>query len=407
MNSMTIKTCEGGVTAPMGFTATGVSAGIKKSGNLDLGLLYSQVRCAAGAVYTTNQLKGESLIVTMMSLSDGHAQAVVANSGNANACTGERGILDAREMARTVGRLLGVPTEDVVVASTGLIGEFLPLPKIREGIQSTVPKLTPEGGSLFAQAIMTTDTVPKIASYRVTVAGRTFTLGGAAKGSGMIHPNMATMLAFLTTDVRLSPENLGRMLSKAAGKTFNRITIDRDTSCCDMVVLLANGLAVGEEIEPRSELGRAFEDGLTTLCKDLSRQLVRDGEGATKVAEIICRGARDDVQAKQIAESVATSMLVKTAIFGGDPNWGRIVNAAGYSGVPFDLTKLDLWIGPVKVFSGGMRTEYNEKEVAEIFARKEIQIVLNLNRGYGEAEYLTSDLSHEYVRINSDYSHRT
>ncbi|HPO08042.1 MAG TPA: bifunctional ornithine acetyltransferase/N-acetylglutamate synthase, partial [bacterium] len=192
-----------------------------------------------------------------------------------------------------------------------------------------------------------------------------------------------------------------------AGKTFNRITIDRDTSCCDMVVLLANGLTVGEEIEPRSELGRAFEDGLTALCKDLSRQLVCDGEGTTKVAEIICRGARDDVQAKQIAESVATSMLVKTAIFGGDPNWGRIVNAAGYSGVPFDLTKLDLWIGSVKVFSGGMRTEYDEQEVAEIFAQKEIRIVLNLNRGYGEAEYLTSDLSHEYVRINSDYSHRT
>ncbi|MFH1739343.1 MAG: bifunctional glutamate N-acetyltransferase/amino-acid acetyltransferase ArgJ, partial [bacterium] len=355
---MSVKRCNGGVTAPMGFSAAGVSAGIKKGGRLDLGLLYSQVRSAAAAVCTTNQLKGESLQVSMEHLRDGYAQAVVVNSGNANACTGERGLLDAREMARAVGRLVNIPSQDVVVASTGLIGQFLPLPKIRKGIEQAVANLDPEGDSAMAKAIMTTDTVPKSAAYQVAESGRSFTLGGTAKGAGMIHPKMATMLAFLTTDARLAPDNLKHMLSEAIGRTFNRITVDRDTSCCDMVVILANGLATGEEIDPASPLGHAFEEALLALCKDLSQQLVHDGEGTTKVAEIICKGARDELEAAKIAETIATSLLVKTALFGGDPNWGRIVNAAGYSGVSFAVDKVELWIGPIRVFADGMPTKY-------------------------------------------------
>jgi glutamate N-acetyltransferase/amino-acid N-acetyltransferase len=398
---------DGSITAPMGFSAAGVAAGIKRGGQLDLGLLYSQVRCAAAAVYTTNQLKGASLLVTMEHLRDGHAQAAVVNSGNANACTGERGTLDAREMARTVGRLLRIPSHDVVVASTGLIGEFLPLPKTRKGIENAVAELDQEGGSRMARAIMTTDTRPKNAAYHVTAAGRSFTLGGIAKGAGMIHPKMATMLAFLSTDARSAPDALRRMLADAVGRSFNRITVDRDTSCDDMVVLFANGLAMGDEITVGSELGNAFEEALLAICKDLAKQLVQDGEGVTKVATITCRGARDELEATKVAETIATSLLVKTAIFGGDPNWGRIVNAAGYSGVPFDISKIELWIGAIKVFADGMRTKYIDSDVAGIFRQKEIQIVLDLHRGPAQAEYLTSDLSQEYVRINSDYSHRT
>lgn len=405
--AMTIKRINDSVTAPMGFSAAGAAAGIKGGEQLDLGLLCSQVRCAAAGVYTTNQLKGASLLVSMEHLRDGHAQAVVANSGNANACTGERGMLDAREMARIVGRLLNIPSHDVVVASTGLIGEFLPLPKVRKGIERAVADLDPEGGPTMARAIMTTDTVPKTAAYHVTAAGRSFTLGGIAKGAGMIHPKMATMLAFLSTDARLSPETLGRMLGDAVSRSFNRITVDRDTSCDDMVVILANGMAMGDEIDPGSELGKSFEEALQTLCKDLARQLVQDGEGVTKVARIVCKGARDELEATKVAETIATSLLVKTAIFGGDPNWGRIINAAGYSGVPFDVNKIELWIGTIKVFAEGMPTKYRESDVAEIFRQKDLQIVLDLHRGSAEAEYLTSDLSDEYVRINSDYSHRT
>ena len=284
---MTIKKIDGSVTTPMGFSASGVACGIKKSGALDLGLLYSQVRCAAAGAYTTNQLKGASLLVSMEHLQDGHAQAVLVNSGNANASTGERGLLDAREMARTVARHLNVTREDVVVASTGLIGEFLPLPRIRNGILQAIAGLDPESGPMLAQAIMTTDTVPKYAAYRVTVEGRSFTLGGVAKGAGMIHPKMATMLAFLSTDARVAPEILRPMLLEVVGRTFNRITVDRDTSCCDMVVLMSNGLATSEEIRPGIEIGKAFEQALTMLCKDLASQLVHDGEGVTKVAKIV------------------------------------------------------------------------------------------------------------------------
>ncbi len=404
---MTIKKIDGSVTTPMGFSASGVTCGIKKDNALDLGLLYSQVRCAAGGAYTTNQLKGASLLVSMEHLQNGHAQAVIVNSGNANASTGERGLLDAREIARTTGRHLDIAREDVVVASTGLIGEFLPLPKIRNGIQQAIAGLDPEGGPSMARAIMTTDTVPKYAAYRVNAEGRSITLGGVAKGAGMIHPKMATMLAFLSTDARVAQETLRPMLLETVGQSFNRITVDRDTSCCDMVVLMSNGLASSEEVQPRTEFGKAFREALLLLCKDLASQLVHDGEGATKVAKIVCRGARDDLEATRIAETIATSLLVKTAIFGGDPNWGRIVNAAGYSGMPFDVDKTELWIGSIKVFENGTPTDYRESDVAEIFKQKEIQIVFDLHRGSSESEYLTSDLSHEYVKINSDYSHRT
>ncbi len=398
----------GSVTSPAGFKAAGVTAGIKASGKPDLGLLVSQVRCSAAGVFTTNVIKGASLLVSREHLEDGNAQAIIVNSGNANACTGERGLLDAREMARCVARQLNMPHQDVLPNSTGVIGEYLPLPPIRTGIESLIPKLSEEGGIEFANAIMTTDTVPKYSARKLFVEGHTFTLGGVAKGAGMIHPNMATLFAFLTTDARICSCGLRSFLIEAVEKSFNRLSVDGDTSCCDTVLLLANGLASGTEIKPDDGiLAEGFLQAIQDLCFDLAYQLARDGEGVSKVVVVRVRGANTSEEAAQVARSVATSSLVKTAFHGQDPNWGRFITAAGYSNIYFNPTKIDMWLDEVQVMQQGERAGYEEKNAAAVMKQSEYEITLDLHQGDKEDFYITTDLSNAYIDINADYRNRT
>ena len=398
----------GTVTSPQGFQASGVSAGIKSGGKLDLGLLVSEARCAAAGVFTTNVIKGASLLVTRDHLQDGCAQAILANSGNANACTGERGIQDAETMSRTAAERLRLSASDVLPNSTGVIGNYLPLEGIIRGIEEAARRLRDDGGEEMARAIMTTDTVPKFAARRVAVGGETFTLGGIAKGSGMIHPNLATMFAFLTTDARVNSVSLRGFLKEATDDTFNRLTIDGDTSCDDTVLLLANGLSMKTEIAPDESLpAQAFREALRDLCLDLTRQLARDGEGVTKVVTLQVRGAKKREEALQIARTVAVSCLVKTAFHGQDPNWGRIITSAGAAGVGFDPGRVDLWIGDIRVMRGGERAAYQEEDAAAVMQRSEYEIVLHLNQGDYEDFYITTDLSNAYIDINADYRHRT
>ncbi|MDX9753011.1 MAG: bifunctional glutamate N-acetyltransferase/amino-acid acetyltransferase ArgJ [bacterium] len=402
------KVLDGSVTTPRGFKAAGIACGIKKSGKLDLGLLVSQVRCTAAGVFTTNVVKGSSLLVTRDNLSDGHAQALLVNSGNANACNGERGLLDARELARITGRLLDIPNQDILPNSTGVIGEYLPLPRLRDGIESLVPLLSEEGGPILAQAMMTTDTVPKYTARRITAENQSFTIGGIAKGAGMIHPNMATMFGFLTTDARISSESLRIFLMEAVEQSFNRFTIDGDTSCCDTVLFLANGLSSGTDIVPdSSSIAHAFREALLDLCLELTYRLAHDGEGVTKVVKFIVNGFPSKEAAAVIARSIAISPLVKTAIHGEDPNWGRILNAAGYSGVNFDPTLVDLWIGDIQILHHGEKTDYKDEDAHRVMQRTEYDIVLNFNAGKEKDFYITTDFSKDYVDINADYRHRT
>ncbi|MGC9327247.1 MAG: bifunctional glutamate N-acetyltransferase/amino-acid acetyltransferase ArgJ [Candidatus Hinthialibacter sp.] len=407
--SYTIQPIEnGGVTSAKGFKAAGASAGIKASGKLDVGILASQVRCPAAGVFTTNQLKGASLLITKEHLSDGYGQVIFANSGCANACTGERGFLDAREIARHLARKLNIAATDVLPNSTGVIGVYLPLPKIREAVDRALPQLGEEGGMEMAKAIMTTDTVPKSTARKVTAGGHQFTVGGCAKGAGMIQPMMATMFSFITTDARISPPNLSIFLKNAVERSFNRLTIDGDTSCCDTVLLLANGLSSGVEIAPDSgPAGEAFQEALNDLCRDLAMQLARDGEGVTKAVAIQVRGARTREDAVHIARAIANSPLVKTAIHGGDPNWGRILTAAGYSGCAFDVNRVDLWIGPIQMMHHGEPAPFDEAEAHDLMKNTDYEIVVDLRQGEESDFYITTDLSKEYIDINADYRHRT
>ncbi|MEW6233933.1 MAG: bifunctional glutamate N-acetyltransferase/amino-acid acetyltransferase ArgJ [Candidatus Omnitrophota bacterium] len=398
----------GTVTTPKGFKAAGVAAGIKGGEKLDLGILVSQVRCTAAGVFTTNAVKGASLLTTKEHLADGYAQAVIVNSGNANACTGERGLLDAKEMARALSRQLNIPVQDVLPSSTGVIGVYLPLPQIRDGVEKAVPRLREDGGEEMARAMMTTDTKPKYAARRVIAENQTFCLGGVAKGAGMIHPNMATMLVFLTTDARVDRQSLQTFLSEEIGASFNRFTIDGDTSCDDTVLLLANGLAGGRDIAcDDSPLANAFREALHSLCLDLTMQLARDGEGVTKTAIVCVKGACTRADAVKIARSIAVSPLVKTAIHGQDPNWGRIINAAGYSGADFDPDCVDLWIGDVQVMERGERGRYEEEAAAQVMRGDGYEIILDLRQGTESDFYITTDFSNAYIDINADYRHRT
>jgi glutamate N-acetyltransferase / amino-acid N-acetyltransferase len=407
--AFTIEKVENGsVTSPQGYKAAGVSCGIKKSQKPDLGLLVSQVRCSAAGVFTTNTVKGASLLVARGNLEDGHAQAIIANSGNANACTGERGVLDAREITRMAGRVLDIPNQDILPNSTGVIGEYLPLPKVRKGIETIVSKLRDDGGVAMAEAIMTTDTFPKYAARRVSVDGLSFTLGGIAKGAGMIHPNMATMFGFLTTDARIGSANLRVFLKEAVDQSFNRFTIDGDTSCDDTVLLMANGLSCAKELAPGDgPVADAFQAALTDLCKELTYKLASDGEGVTKVVTIRVTGCASKDKATTIAKTIAISPLVKTAFHGEDPNWGRIINAAGYSPVDFDPTIVDMWIGDIQVMSKGEKADFLEDAAHQVMKQPRYEIVLAFHEGEQSDCYMTTDFSKDYVDINADYRHRT
>jgi glutamate N-acetyltransferase/amino-acid N-acetyltransferase len=396
-----IKTVSGGAAAPAGFVAGGVVCGVRNSGRRDLGLLYSEYPCSVAGVYTRNAFKGAPLAVTKEAVEAGDVQTVVVNSGNANAATGQQGVEDARRMQDLAAESLGLNSRQVAVASTGVIGQPLPMDKIEAGIVDVSGKLD-HGDSGFAEAILTTDTRTKEAAVEVEIDGNAVTVGGTAKGSGMIHPNMGTMLAFLTTDAAVEPACLQETLNRSTDRSFNRVTVDGDTSPSDMALLLANG-AAAEPLTCDSPDYPVFVEAVETVTRELAKEIARDGEGATKLVEVVVEGARDEDTAAALAKSVVGSSLVKAAVFGEDANWGRVVTAMGYSGTEFDPSTLDLYFGPVKVFEGGEPVPHDEAEANAALSGDEVRITTRLGEGDASATAWGCDLTYEYVEINGSY----
>jgi glutamate N-acetyltransferase/amino-acid N-acetyltransferase len=394
---------EGGVTAPKGFLAAGVACGLKKDGKKDLAIVYSEDPAAAAGVFTTNIVKGHSLQVTMEHIKNGYAQAIVINSGNANACVGEQGMKDAREMAELTAQLLDCPPEDVLVGSTGVIGSRLNMPLIRSGIRTAVASLSAEGGRDAQEAIMTTDLVAKEIAVELEIQDETVRIGAMAKGSGMIHPNVATMIGVITTDANISKSLLDKALRETVMHTFNRVSVDGDTSVCDMVIILANGQANNAGIVREGMEYEKFRDALDQVCTHLARMIARDGEGATKLVEIVAQGAINAEDAYKVVSAIAKSPLVKTAIFGEDANWGRIITAAGYSGASFDPNLVDIFIGDLMVCQNGTALNFDENAAKKILQRKEVKITINLKRGTFSDRMWTCDFSYDYVKINGSY----
>jgi glutamate N-acetyltransferase/amino-acid N-acetyltransferase len=397
-----IKSLSLGVTAASGFMAVGVACGVRDAGRRDLGLLFSELPCETAAVFTRNAVKGAPLVVTREAVESGGVRAVVANSGNANAATGERGIEDARAMEALAAETLGIKAGEVAVASTGVIGVHLPMDRITSGIRAASGELD-EGGEGFAESILTTDTRTKEAVARVEIGGRTITVGGTAKGSGMIHPNMGTMLAFLTTDAAVERSCLKETLSRATDLTFNRVTVDGDTSPSDMALLMANAAAVNEPLTLDSPDYPTFAEAVENVARTLAKEIARDGEGATRLVEVAVEGAASEESAAAFAKSVVGSNLVKTAVFGEDANWGRVLTAMGYSGEAFDPDGVELWFGPIKVFSGGVPVPHEEGEANATLAAGEVKITVRLSEGDASATAWGCDLSYEYIRINGSY----
>ena len=394
----------GGITSPKGFYAGATYVGIKKKGDnvLDLGVLYSQAPCATAALFTKNRIKAAPVVFSQQRVPSEKVVAVVANSGCANAFTGEQGLADAAEMARLAAGNIGVLPEQVLVASTGVIGQRLPMELIRDGIGRIIP--SQEGGSELARAIMTTDTVPKEAAVAVNVGGMEFAIGGVAKGSGMIHPDLATLLCFLTTDAAVDVDFLECALREAAALSFNMVSVDGDTSPNDMMLMMANGAAGNEPISVGSEKADIFQQALNLVCISLAKDVARDGEGATRLIAVTVAGASDVAEARLAARTVVSSPLVKAAIHGGDPNWGRIVAAAGRSGVEIEESKIDLYIGDICVVRAGCPLPFDKGEMAKVLQDSEVSINLLLNLGTATATAWGCDLSEEYVTINSKYT---
>lgn len=396
---------KGSVTTPAGFRACGFHSGIKKTDRFDLGAIVSDRPAAAAAVFTLNQIQAAPIKVTKESLAKEQTlQAVVVNSGNANACTGIRGEEDARQMRLELADALGLPEHYVGVASTGVIGELLPLDTVLRGIQQIPKKLSRDGASDFAQAILTTDLVEKEACVKVEVDGRPVHIGGAAKGSGMIEPNMATMLGFITTDAHIDAVDLQMLLRQVTDRTFNMVTVDGDTSTNDMVVVMANGMAENERLHPEHPDWDDFAKGFEYVAMELAKAIARDGEGATKLVEVRIEGAASDEAARAIAKTVVGSSLVKSAIFGADANWGRIIAAVGRAGQPIQPDTVDIRIGEIAVLEKSTPLPVDE-EAAERYLKESdtIEIVVNLNMGGGRAVGWGCDLTYEYVRINAAY----
>jgi glutamate N-acetyltransferase / amino-acid N-acetyltransferase len=396
-----LATVSGGVTTPQGFRAAGVSAGIKAKG-LDLALVVSDAPATAAAVFTINKAQAAPVLISREHLarSGGVARAIVVNSGCANACTGDEGMAAARDMASETARLVACPDEQVLVASTGVIGVSLPIAKIRNGLPRAFAALGSDQGPLAARAIMTTDPFPKEAAARVMIDGREVAIGGMAKGSGMIEPMMATMLGFVTTDASVPLPLLQRALHDAVNTTFNAITVDGECSTNDTVMLLANGQSgavVGE-----ATYG-AFVKGLSAVCLELALGIVRGGEGATKLVTVTVTGAASDSDARRAAKAIANSPLVKTAIHGGDPNWGRLIAVAGRAGVEFELSRAVVTIGPVVLFEHGRPHDERAPDAAAYLKGKDLTVSVDLGAGGASATVWTCDLSAEYVRINADY----
>ena len=405
-----MKKLDGGVTAAIGFQAAGGSAGIKKGNVKDMALLYSIVPCVAAGTFTTNIVKAAPVKWDQHIVYDCEAaQAVVCNSGVANACTGEEGYRFCRETARTAAEVLNIPEESVLVASTGVIGQQIPMDKIAEGVKLLAPMLSNsrEAASLAAQAIMTTDTRQKEVAVSVEIGGKTVTIGGMCKGSGMIHPNMCTMLSFLTTDADISKEMLQSALSEVVKDTYNMVSVDGDTSTNDTVLLLANGLAGNHVINKKDGDYQKFLDALYEVNTVLARKIAGDGEGATALFEVKIIGARTKEQAAVLAKSVITSNLTKAAIFGHDANWGRILCAMGYSGAKFDPEKVDLFFesaaGKLQIIENGVAVDYSEEEATKILSEPEVTAIADIKMGKAEATAWGCDLTYDYVKINADY----
>ncbi len=402
-----MKIISGGVCAAKGFTANGVHCGIRHNKTKrDIALIYSEVPATAAAVYTTNLVKGAPLIVTKQHISNGIAQAVICNSGNANTCNAN-GIEIAEQMSVLVADALKIKSDDIVVASTGVIGQPLNIEPIKNGIPELVKGLSADGGLKAAEGIMTTDLAVKEIAVEFTVGGKVCHIGGIAKGSGMIHPNMATMLVFITTDVKISAEMLSKALKGDIQKTFNMISVDGDTSTNDMVTVLANGLAGNEEINCEGEDYTAFMQALNTVNVALCKAIAGDGEGATKLLECKVTGAKDEDTAKTVAKSVICSSLTKAAMFGADANWGRVLCAIGYSGAQVDVNKVGVCFksnkGVIEVCKNGAGVEFSEEKAKEILLEKEIEILVALGDGNGVATAWGCDLTYDYVKINGDY----
>ncbi|MBX3334386.1 MAG: bifunctional glutamate N-acetyltransferase/amino-acid acetyltransferase ArgJ [Nitrospira sp.] len=393
-----------GITAPLGFQAAGVHCGIKKSKLLDLALCVSEVSGPIAGVFTKNCVAAAPVLLDRRHLRSHRGRAIIVNSGNANACTGKQGVRDAKAMATAVARQLGVPVEHVFVGSTGVIGRSLPVERIIRAVPTMISGLSVQGGDHAAQAILTTDLRPKTIAVQAEIGGCLVTIGGMAKGSGMIHPNMATMLAYLTTDAAIAPAALQRALKSATNRSFNCITVDGDTSTNDTVLCLANGLAKNRTIRQGTHSYGVFERLLTEAAEALALMICRDGEGVTKVVKVVVEGAATPTAAKAIATTVATSNLFKTALFGEDANWGRVMAAIGRSGIAINPDKIVVRFDDIVMVKHGVGTGLDtEKKIAKVFKQKEFTVAIRLAQGSARAHMWTTDLSYDYVRINASY----
>jgi len=385
-----------------GFKTAGVAAGLKKNGKKDLGLIYSEVPATVAAMFTRNLVKAAPVILDQQRTANGSCRAVIVNSGNANCCTGEQGMQDAIHMGRLVAQGLNVDEDDVLVSSTGVIGEPLSIDKIETAAPDLIKALSPDGISDLAEAIMTTDTVAKVVSRRGELAGKTFTVSGAIKGAGMIRPDMATMLCYVMTDIVAQPEGLQAMLKQAVDRSLNRMTVDGDTSTNDTVLLMANGHAGLEVISPE-QMG-VFQSVLDEVMIGLAKWMIKDSEGATKLVEIVVKGAMSKPDAHKISDTVANSPLVKTALFGEDANWGRILGAVGRAGIPVDPEKIDVFFGSAQMVRNGIGCgKEAEAEATRVLRQEEFRVTIDLNLGQEVETVYTCDFSIDYVKINADY----
>lgn len=398
-----IKKDTQGVTFAKGFTAAGVKAGIKKSGNLDVAVIYTKTQAVVAGTFTQNKVAAAPVYVSKEVVATGTAHAIVANAGCANACTGQQGLDDAHKMAQIAADELGVNANDVIVGSTGVIGVNLPMDKLEAGIKDAVANLSADGSDNAGRAIITTDTHSKSVTCEFELSGKTVRMGAIAKGSGMIRPNMATMLCYITTDIAIDQALLQKAVSGCVEKSFNMISVDGDMSTNDMVIVLANGEANNAKITAENADYQIFFDKLMMLCTELAKQIAADGEGASKFLTINVKGAKSFADAKTVGMAIANSPLVKTAFFGEDPNWGRVICAVGYSGADMVPEKTVVKFGGITIFANGTGATYDEKALAHVMKQKDIVIDIELNMGQEDATVWSCDLSYEYVKINGEY----
>lgn len=397
------KNAAAGVTFPKGFKAAGVKAGIKKSGNLDLALIYTEKEAAVAGVFTKNAVAAAPVIVSREVVKGGKAHAIVANAGCANACTGETGLANARKMAALAAAEVGCAPDEVLVGSTGIIGVNLPMDKLEAGIKAAAAELSEDGSKNAGNAIITTDTYSKACSCEVEIGGQAVRFGAIAKGSGMIQPNMATMLCYITTDANISSQLMQKALSEIVEVSFNMISVDGDMSTNDTVLVLANGASGAAEITDGSPEYDKFYATLKEICRELSKRIAADGEGATKFLTINVSGTKTFEDAKTVAMSIAKSPLVKTAFFGEDPNWGRVICAVGYAGIPMVPEKTVIKFGGVPVYANGLGAEFNEDDIHKVMAEHDIVIDVEMGMGDAKATVWSCDFSYEYVKINGEY----